>query len=571
MKGNMKKRIISALIAVLMLAALLPASVSAAEPKLFAEFFPTGKPDTPRAPYMTYEEWSGGDLFYIWYNTPHDILELQKTYGLWDETEESSEDDAFNNRFGVADFEIKLQTDCSVDGGPWQYTSAWDDPEFWPDSQENMPPYLAFYAMASINTDTAKAYDCFTLSWLTYIEDGETGFLGQGLTSEENEYGNLCYHFDLENHTFAFRCRMMLAYQIESGDKWQAVCSDWSPETSIGKNGTQRELAAPTSIAAPKLDDFKFRIYVDEETGDQTTTAYYYLNIPDSVFDGILYCAAQMEMYDPYRIEAQLRLNGGEWQSVYTANETWIFSSERSAAPDTGKISETDQVEIRVRLVCEELGLVSEWSNIIGNKPSFQAHIWAVRELEEAVALGIIPECLLGEDLTQPITRAEFAAVSVKVYEALSGAKAEPIAVNPFTDTNDEEVLKAFNVGVTNGMSDSTFEPETLLNRQTAATMLTRVYKKVALAGWTLETDGSFSEQFRSMFTQPEPFADDASISGWAKDSVYFMAANGIINGVGGNKFAPRAVTSAEEAAGYAQATREQALLIATRMVKNLG
>ena len=33
----------------------------------------------------------------------------------------------------------------------------------------------------------------------------------------------------------------------------------------------------------------------------------------------------------------------------------------------------------------------------------------------------------------------------------------------------------------------------------------------------------------------------------------------------------PRAVTSAEAAVGYAQATREQALLIAVRMVEQLG
>jgi hypothetical protein len=55
------------------------------------------------------------------------------------------------------------------------------------------------------------------------------------------------------------------------------------------------------------------------------------------------------------------------------------------------------------------------------------------------------------------------------------------------------------------------------------------------------------------------------------KDSVYFMAANGVINGTGNNMFSPRATTSDEEARGYAQATREQALVIALRMVEKLG
>jgi hypothetical protein len=200
----------------------------------------------------------------------------------------------------------------------------------------------------------------------------------------------------------------------------------------------------------------------------------------------------------------------------------------------------------------------------------FNAHEWAKAELAEAETMGIIPAELLDADLTQPITRAEFAAVSVKVYEALSGLTAKPAADNPFTDTVDPEVLKALNVGITNGLSATEFAPDRLLNREQAATMLTRVYKKVLFSGWTLEGDEDFVQQFGSLFEMPDPFTDDADISSWARDSVYFMAANGIIKGIEGGKFAPRAVIDEQKASGYAQATREQALLIAVRMVKNL-
>ncbi len=191
---------------------------------------------------------------------------------------------------------------------------------------------------------------------------------------------------------------------------------------------------------------------------------------------------------------------------------------------------------------------------------------WATAELERADELGLIPTSLYGEDLTQDITRAEFAAVAVKAYEALSGTAAIPAVNNPFTDTSDVEVLKAYNIGAVNGTSATTYDPEALLNREQAATMLTRVFKKVSLAGWTLATDS----QFTLPYEKPALFADDNDISDWAKDSVYFMVANGIINGVGNNKFAPKNVTSADEANGYANATREQALIIAVRMVENL-
>ena len=193
---------------------------------------------------------------------------------------------------------------------------------------------------------------------------------------------------------------------------------------------------------------------------------------------------------------------------------------------------------------------------------------WANEELEKADAMGLIPDCLEGADLTADITRAEFAAVAVKVYEALSGTAALPAVTNPFTDTNDVEVLKAYNVGITNGTGDGTvYEPNTLLNREQMSTMLTRVFKRVTMPGWTLATDGQFS----LTYTMPAPFADDADISGWARDSVYFMAANGIVGGVGNNKFAPKNVTTEEQATGYANATREKALLIAVRMIENLG
>jgi len=192
---------------------------------------------------------------------------------------------------------------------------------------------------------------------------------------------------------------------------------------------------------------------------------------------------------------------------------------------------------------------------------------WANEELEKADAMGLIPDCLAGADLTKSINRQEFAAICVKVYESLSGQKATPIAVNPFTDCSDAEVLKAYNVGITNGTTATTFSPTVLINREQVATMLTRVYKKCTMPGWTLATDGDFKLEY----TPGTKFTDDADIGGFARDSVYFMAANKIVNGYGDGSFRPKAVTEAQKAIGYATATREQALVIAVRLVENLG
>ena len=189
---------------------------------------------------------------------------------------------------------------------------------------------------------------------------------------------------------------------------------------------------------------------------------------------------------------------------------------------------------------------------------------WALDELKKAEEMDIIPDSLLKEDLKKDITRAEFAAVSVKLYESLAGKKAEASEENPFTDTSDSEVIKAYSLGITTGVSETIFSPEEFLSREQAASMLARVYKKLTMPGWTIDKDLEFNLEYE----KGEEFADDDKISSWAYDSVYFMAANGIINGVGENYFAPKNITEEEKKTGYANASREQAILMAVRMAE---
>ncbi len=195
-----------------------------------------------------------------------------------------------------------------------------------------------------------------------------------------------------------------------------------------------------------------------------------------------------------------------------------------------------------------------------------RASVWATEELERADELDLIPAVLLNKDLTQEITRAEFAAVVVRVYEHMSGEVVTPAAHNPFLDTAEPEVLKAFNADLAVGISNELFAPDQLLDREQAATMLTRVVKKMTFEEWTYATDAQYSLEFPEV----PPFADDAQISPWAKDSVYFMVANEIITGSDDAAFSPQGVTGEGEAMEYAGITREQALVLGLRMVERL-
>jgi len=181
-----------------------------------------------------------------------------------------------------------------------------------------------------------------------------------------------------------------------------------------------------------------------------------------------------------------------------------------------------------------------------------QTSDWAQEDLARAAELGLIPDVLQNVDLSRPITRGEFTAVAVLMYEHMSRTTTVPVYPNPFSDTAVPAVLKANNVGLVNGYEDGTFRPNDQLGREQMATLLTRVLKASCIPGWTLPTDPTYT----LTFTWPTPFADDGSVAGYARESVYFMVSSGTISGVGGNRFDPQA-----------PATREMSLMLAARIV----
>ena len=143
----------------------------------------------------------------------------------------------------------------------------------------------------------------------------------------------------------------------------------------------------------------------------------------------------------------------------------------------------------------------------------------------------------------------------MNTYVRMSKRMVEPYSPNPFTDTNDTDILRAYAAQLTGGTGGTNFSPDMNLTREMGATMLARAYKKTIYPDYTLATDS----QYPLSYSRPAFFADDAEISEYAYQSVNFMFQNNIIGGVGGNKFGPKS-----------NMTREAALAIAVRMIDNL-
>ncbi|MDD4494261.1 MAG: S-layer homology domain-containing protein [Eubacteriales bacterium] len=186
-----------------------------------------------------------------------------------------------------------------------------------------------------------------------------------------------------------------------------------------------------------------------------------------------------------------------------------------------------------------------------------KASDWAKPELDQANQLGLIPEILIGADLTKPITREEFCELAVLLYEKVTGTTATPVSPNPFTDTTNPQILKAYALGITNGTSATTFSPKTLINREQCATMLFRAIKAIA-------PNADYS------IAGVKDFPDQKYISSWAVDGTKYMFKLGIIKGDNSGNFMPKATTAAQTASGYGMATREAAILMTVRTYKTM-
>lgn len=176
---------------------------------------------------------------------------------------------------------------------------------------------------------------------------------------------------------------------------------------------------------------------------------------------------------------------------------------------------------------------------------------WFEAEIADANSLGLIPERFAGADMRESMTRAEFAAVALRLYERMSGTTVAVPAANPFTDTADAEVLRACAAGLVNGVAPTEFAPDETVTRQQAATMLTRVYKALNWEGWTLAGDSTYVARTLD-YEGVQLYADHAEMYDYATPSVYFLTKNGVVNGVGSNRFEPNRGCTREEGVALA-------------------
>lgn len=440
-------------------------------------------------------------------------------------------------------FSVYYQVDYKIDGGSWHHTSEWDSPDTVPDKINKL--YFTFIS--------EKKYfqgERHSMTALFPQNEALKAFTGWDYFKE---------------HSITFLTR--IAHSFDNGKTY--VLSPWSNEYILSATGkleyNQLINHAPSIISADLKTTASGEPYFDMKiekipgevadlhsaSGGSVRTEVWMRRVEDKDFKYIEYEWADSELLN---IEASDYFSVDNSEQSYEAEGYEIkirYALDLKKYKQSGYSSSGSAVDI-----------YSPFSNVIShNMPAWSnASSWATSELKKADNEGLIPDILKGADLTKPITREEFAELAVKLYEKSTDKAAIPASPNPFPDTNNPEILKAYKLGVTTGISTAeglVFSPGELINREQCATMLYRALKAIV-------PGGEYS------IAGIKDFPDQKDISSWAVEGTKYLAKLGIIKGDNNGNFMPKAVTSAQEAAGYGAATREAAILMSVRSFEQI-
>jgi len=508
----MKRKIIAYLTLLALVLAMIPLTVT-------ADYTPPANVGAPESFTVQYRE-DGFENTWIGFDANISASDELRAF-----VDVIGADDSAFYEAGFSAYELMAQIDYKVDNGSWHYKSEWDDDR----------GYNTNKSICRIEKGTYSSSVVFDERQFESISDGETLEVNRS-------------YFDA--HTMHFRVRFVVNYQDENGEYF-GFFSPWSETTSYSNN---QKVEDPTKLInhAPVLKSAELKKHSDGSPylNIRADKAHEETQLLNNISNGWV------------KADVWLRVNNGEWKSCHSDSFVEEFNIGAEAYFGLKDNYDAAVYEIKFRYIFDNYNypavgksgvIYSPFSNIIshGMAAYSNASNWAKTELDKAAEYDLIPQSLKGADMTKPITREEFAELAVKLYEKTTGTVAAAASPNPFTDTKNPEILKAFKVGVTTGTSATTFAPKELTNREQVATMLSRAIRVMAPGG-DFSTNGA------------PTFIDQKDISSWALEHVMFMGKSGIIKGTDG-KFMPKAVTTAQTAAGYATTTREQAIAMSVR------
>lgn len=155
---------------------------------------------------------------------------------------------------------------------------------------------------------------------------------------------------------------------------------------------------------------------------------------------------------------------------------------------------------------------------------------WAADELSQADEIGYI-DSVKFIPMQSNIKREDFCNMIVDFCEKYLGKEISSTS-NPFKDTENEKVIKAYANGIIAGVSGNEFAPNDKITREQMCAIMTRAAK-------FLKPDVQFGQGIA--------FSDMDIVSDWAVEGVNAMSGLGIVKG-DGVSITPKSNTSVEQA-----------------------
>lgn len=216
-------------------------------------------------------------------------------------------------------------------------------------------------------------------------------------------------------------------------------------------------------------------------------------------------------------LSAVLALSVAPIGSVYGAEE----SIDQDIIESTVKSTLESSLEIKPKEAIED------WA-----PPVIESSPWAEKEIYDARVYGLVTYDL-AKEVKGEISRADAAEAGVRLYERLTGDKIGGDLEDPFADTDDRNVLKAYKLGIVKGVGNSKFNPDANVTRQDLVVIM---YNSIWRANPALAKGDMTSS-----------FTDWSDVSGYAQAPMKYMLSNGIVKGKSENILEPKSNISKQE------------------------
>lgn len=164
---------------------------------------------------------------------------------------------------------------------------------------------------------------------------------------------------------------------------------------------------------------------------------------------------------------------------------------------------------------------------------------WAVPGYQSASEAGLVSYSVVSNNLKSSITREEFCELAMNLYKKLTDERLPEYLPSPFEDTDSLAVAQAYNYGIVNGTSDTTFTPDRLVTREEMAKMIVATLTASEIV---------FNIADGADMAYVSAFEDGGQVSAWAMSSVNTALNYGLLTGISDTELSPVGATSREQA-----------------------